>query len=236
MQCRESFLCILLITLVSPIAAVSQMETLSGLWRGRITCANYSPNGKYGYRAGQAGWSSDNQTEIVRRLFGTVPCRPSAFHPSQYVLTAAGTMATLWEVETGRAIRKFAEHEYDLWSAAWSPDGTKILTGSYQAAYLWDISTSQIIQTFQGFEGWAQSVDFSPDGGMVLTSGDDLTAKLWNPQTGALIRTFSGHQKWVGTAGFPRWQNHSDRQQDGTAKLWDVNSGTVIHDLPGFCW
>ncbi|MGI6458328.1 MAG: WD40 repeat domain-containing protein [bacterium] len=232
--------CILLITLVSPIAAVSQMETpLQVYGEGRITCADYSPNGKYLATGSWAGWVVlwDNQTgEIVRRLFGTVPVQTVRFSPdSQYVLTAAGTMATLWEVETGRAIRKFAEHEYDLWSAAWSPDGTKILTGSYQAAYLWDISTSQIIQTFQGFEGWAQSVDFSPDGGMVLTSGDDLTAKLWNPQTGALIRTFSGHQKWVGTARFsPDGKTILTGSWDGTAKLWDVNSGTVIHDLPGF--
>ncbi|MDW8079616.1 MAG: hypothetical protein RMJ16_12090, partial [Thermoguttaceae bacterium] len=68
---------------------------------------------------------------------------------------------------------------------AFSPDGSKILTGSGDGtARLWDAATGRELRTFQGHTHSVISVAFSPDGSKVLTGSADGTARLWSAATG----------------------------------------------------
>jgi len=66
-------------------------------------------------------------------------------------------------------------------SVAFSPDGTKVLTGSDDGtAKSWDAATGALIQTFTATEDSAvHSVAFSPDGMNVLAGSTDGTTRLW---------------------------------------------------------
>jgi len=79
-----------------------------------------------------------------------------------------------------------------LTCAAWSPDGTRIVTGGSAGAFLRDVATSRVVRMFIGHAGAVTSVVFSPDSGQVLTGSLDGTAKLWNTSNGMFFRTFSG--------------------------------------------
>jgi WD40 repeat protein len=66
-----------------------------------------------------------------------------------------------------------------VYSVAFSPDGTQVLTGSWDdTAKLWDAETGQEIHTFP--VGGVISVAFSPDGTRVLTGSNDGTARIWH--------------------------------------------------------
>ena len=56
-------------------------------------------------------------------------------------------------------------HTASVWSVAFSPDGTRLATGSGDKTIkLWDTTTGQEVQTLSGHTASVTSVAFSPDG------------------------------------------------------------------------
>ena len=73
-----------------------------------------------------------------------------------------------------------AGHTAAVTSVAFSPDGTRVLTGSQDnTAKLWDAATGKEILSLPGHTQEVTSVSFSPDGRNVLTSSRDGTAIIW---------------------------------------------------------
>ena len=106
---------------------------------------------------------------------------------------------------TGEKIRTFAGHRSLIFSAAFSPDGSKVLTGSFDhnTVEMWNAATGKQFRTFRGHTwGSFLSVVFSPDGSKILAGSNDRTAKLWDAATGALLKTFSGHRADVHSVAF----------------------------------
>ncbi|HYO52448.1 hypothetical protein [Archangium sp.] len=65
-------------------------------------------------------------------------------------------------------------------SAAFSPDGSRVLTASLDStARLWDSRSGQLLATLKGHEDRVRSAGFSPDGSRVVTASDGKTARLW---------------------------------------------------------
>ena len=116
-----------------------------------------------------------------------------AYSPDgKYIATCGSMGAFLWDVETGMVIRGFWGQENCVISVAFSPDGTKVLTGSWDGtAKLWDVGTGAVIRTFSGYMGYVESVAFSPDGMKVLTGSEDGTARIWD------VSEYADIERWV---------------------------------------
>ena len=57
-----------------------------------------------------------------------------------------------------------------MWSAAFSPDGSRIVTASNdKTARVWDAATGIAIAVLSGHEGPVWSAAFSPDGSRIVT-------------------------------------------------------------------
>jgi WD40 repeat protein len=151
------------------------------------------------------------------------------------VLTSWDNTAKLWDAASGTLIRTFSGHSYWVESVAFSPDGTRVLTGSDDGtAKLWDAATGSLLRTFSGPIGNPIRVAFSPDGTKVLTGSSDSTAKLWNASDGTVIRTFSGHTHSVYSVAFsPDGTKVLTGSGDKTAKLWNASDGTAIRTFSG---
>ena len=65
--------------------------------------------------------------------------------------------------------------------AAWSPDGTRILTTGDNGARMWDATTGETTQTLT--TNSTRSAAWSPDGTRILTAGDN-GARMWDATTG----------------------------------------------------
>jgi hypothetical protein len=84
------------------------------------------------------------------------------------------------------------KHDGPVLSAAFSPDGTRVVTGSSDnTARLWDAATGAPLGAVMKHDGPVRSAAFSPDGTRVVTGSEDNTARLWDaapaPEYGARL-------------------------------------------------
>jgi len=82
-------------------------------------------------------------------------------------------------------------HTAELTSAAFSPDGRRIVTASRDAtAKVWDAATGTIVATLSGHGARVDSVSFGPDSSRIVTASADHTVRQWDARTGKLLATF----------------------------------------------
>jgi WD40 repeat protein len=110
--------------------------------------------------------------------------------------------ARLWDAATGKEIAVL-RHVDMVQSAAFSPDGKRIVTASNdKTARLWDAATAMEIAVLRGHDIDVWSAAFSPDGTRIVTTSFDKTARLWDAATGKEIAVLRGHDAPVSSAAF----------------------------------
>ena len=171
---------------------------------------------------------------VPLRIFGSGSIWAVAISPDGNKVMACGKTVKLWDSATGRELRTFSGHVSEVDSVAFSPDGSKVLTGSADmTAKLWDVDTGKELHTYM-HSAWVSSVAFSPNGTNVLTGSWNTTAKLWDVATGQSVQTFTGHTAEVWSVAFsPNGSNVLTGSADNTAKLWDVATGQPVQTFMG---
>jgi WD40 repeat protein/serine/threonine protein kinase len=162
----------------------------------------------------------------------------AAFSPdSHYLVSVGGNGARLWDVATGKERMSFTP-DGAVASAHFSPDGTRIVTGSWDnSARIWSVATGKAELKLVGHGRSVNSAEFSPDGKWVLTGSEDATARIWDAKTGKFIRAFVGHQSGVSDAKFsPDGRYVLTASSDKTARLWDTQTGKQLHVYRGHEW
>jgi WD40 repeat protein len=129
----------------------------------------------------------------------------------------------------------FGGHEGDVRSAAFSPDGSRIVTASDdKTARIWDAATAKEIAVLRGHEGSVNSAAFSPDGSRIVTASNDKTARIWDAAAAKEIAVLHGHEGSVNSAAFSRDGSRIvTASNDKTARIWDSATGKQIAVLRG---
>jgi eukaryotic-like serine/threonine-protein kinase len=86
----------------------------------------------------------------------------------------------VWEIATGKEVAALHEHGKGVTAVAFSPDGSRLATGSMDRTLrIWDLSTGEELTTLRGHSGTIVGIVYSSDGARVTSASDDGTVKTW---------------------------------------------------------
>ncbi len=153
---------------------------------------------------------------------------------------SSGYEVRLWDVESGQPLRVCTGHTNWVRSVAFSPDGSRAVSGSWDGTVrVWDTTSGEELRVLK-HAGPVDSIAISPDGKVVLAAGGPLGAggdtdiHVWDLTNGEEIRRFTGHTKRVWSLTFsPDGLHALSGSSDTTIRLWDVASGRELHRLEG---
>jgi WD40 repeat protein/DNA-binding SARP family transcriptional activator len=158
----------------------------------------------------------------------TVPCAELiytgvSFSPdgTRFAAPAEPSGITVWDTVTGSVVANLVGHDTKLTTVAFSPDGSKIASGSdlTDTPPVWDVDSGELLFTLAGHVGPARGVVFSPDGRDLVTGGHDGTVRIWDASTGSersrldtgdyvlpVVFSPDGRQLATGGAAVALWQ------------------------------
>jgi WD40 repeat protein/serine/threonine protein kinase len=186
-------------------------------------------------------WDLKTGLELRRFEGHTKGVHCAAFLPDGKRLVSGSGDGTIrvWEAETGRELKKLTGHTGPVWAVvAVLPEGNRVLSGSFDRTLrVWDIERGTQVRQFQ-FEQPIYSVAASPDGRLALCGDAAGDVQLWDLDRGSLVRPLGRHEGYVqAVAVSPDGRRGlSAGSQDGTAKLWDLQTGRQLHRLEGHNW
>jgi WD40 repeat protein len=126
-------------------------------------------------------------------------------------------------------------HDGGVLSVAFSPDGSKIVSGSDDKTIrVWDASTGiKMLPPLRGHDDSIWSVAFSPDGSKIVSGSSDKTIRVWDASTGVeMLPPLRGHDGMILSVAFsPNGSKIISGSSDKTIRFWDAS--TVLPPLRG---
>ena len=157
------------------------------------------------------------------------PLRPER----PFVLEAEGALYRA--LLSHRELAVLSGHAARVDRAAFSPDGTRIVTASADgAARLWNAANGRSLALLGDHESAVKHAAFSPDGRLVVTASASPEVRLWSVDEGQAVHVLNGHRAWVNHVAFDaQGERLISASVDRTARIWDVASGRALRVLEG---
>lgn len=220
-----------------------------------VTSVTWSPDGKYlatGCYDGMARiWDNNGKLHLLLKEHNGPVFSLKWNKEGNYILSGSyDRRSIVWNAETGQVVKTFLLHDAPVLDVDWKDLDTFATCSSDMSIHVCKVSSrfNQAFRTFRGDESSGEightnevnAVCWSPGGLFLASCSDDSTAKIWSVEEG-LKHDLRGHLKEIYTV---RWtptgpgSNNPSRELmlctasfDGTVKVWNALSGTMIHNL-----
>jgi WD40 repeat protein len=149
----------------------------------------------------------------------------------------------LWDVQTGRPVRRLRGHTRTVHAVRFWPDGRHALTGGEDGTIrLWNLESGQEVRQFQGHTGRVQCLAISSQGDLVLSASADYendrdnSVRLWDAQSSEELRRFGGRIRYTTDLVFASQGRHAYGVGPGLESItqWEVSTGEPVHRFPQF--
>ncbi|KAJ7121462.1 WD40 repeat-like protein [Mycena epipterygia] len=130
------------------------------------------------------------------------------------------------------SIQKILQHDKEVNSVDFSPDGTQIASGSLNGAvYVWDAYMGTlVVGPLLGHTDEVTSVNFSPNGAQITSGSWDNTVRIWDTHTGRLVAgPFESHTSAVSSVHFsPDGTRIASGSWDKMVRVWNIDTVTLV--------
>ena len=136
-------------------------------------------------------------------------------------------------------------HSDYVTDAGFNPDGSQVVTASAdKTARVWDARTGTDRMAPLQHLGYVTSAAFTLDGARIVTGSADQIVRVWSASRSDRPIELRGHTAGVSSVTFPaqaaaRGADPSlanlvlTTSQDGSARVWDMTTGSSVMVLPG---
>ena len=161
----------------------------------------------------------------------------------QPILLARSLVHTdkVWNTQSPAQLRKsspvagtllctYNGHSEGVQALAWSPDGSRIASGSSdETVQIWDATTGVQVRIYHGHAGSVSTIAWSPDGTRIASGSDDGTVQIWDATTGEQVGTYGSHSHAVCTVVWsPDGVLIASGSFDKTVRVWDASTGRYV--------
>lgn len=145
------------------------------------------------------------------------------------LLIGSPDYAILYEIGSGRILKRFEGHENMLHSAIFSPDESMIITATHNGIVkLWSMKSGKLSHSFRVSERGLYSFAIHPDGNSLLFSLADGFSLLTN-LNGDVIQMLKGHNGAVLSSVFSKdGKNILTSSRDGSLIIWKTETGEQL--------
>ncbi|MDE0088598.1 MAG: WD40 repeat domain-containing protein [Candidatus Poribacteria bacterium] len=147
---------------------------------------------------------------------------------------AVATPIGIWiyDAQSGEELNLLTGHRSEVYSVAYSSDGSTIAAGAWDGVKLWDAVTGDLKSTIKA--NAVRSMTFSPDGSTIVTGSNHGPVHFWDVATGLSKAEFTGHTSIVSAIAYsPDRSTIATASEDDTVRLWDVSTGQTEATLTG---
>ena len=143
----------------------------------------------------------------------------------------------LYDFESGKLVALLKGHTDIVRSLAFSPDGSKLISGSSDnTAIIWDtgvqsgvqVPEPKLLHRLEGHKADIFSAVFSPDGSRAVTASFDKDLRLWQVSDGSQIALMAGHSDKVFRLAVAPDGTIASADISGAILLWDGRNGRLL--------
>ena len=123
-------------------------------------------------------------------------------------------------------------HPMRVTSVAFSPDGSRLTSGSDEIVRIWNTATGELEDELEGHTASVMSVAFSHNGRFIVSGACDKTIRIWNTATCETTYILTGHRNDVMSIAISRDDKFVvSGSRDRTVRMWDTAAGGLLREL-----
>lgn len=176
------------------------------------------------------------------QTIGTTNSRTISWRPQmdQIVVTIGERAPQVFDLTTSELIEQLQAS--DAADAAWSPDGSKLVTLGYgDIIRIWDGMTFSLVNDFQ-IGNLPVSLDWKPDSSLLAVlriniPGTESRIMILDPANGNELQSYNNYQTWITSfAWSPDGLMIAFHDVAGQINVWEPEAGSTILNLQSNSW